>query len=138
MQIDIFWFRVINNLAGLNNILDILAIFFATFLLPLLFVLLIPVSFFLKKLPEEKWWELPLKIFASMTLAYVLRIILGKIFFRLRPFVELANVHQLIFVPPSEPSFPSGHAATSFALAFTIFWVDREWGWGFLLIPLMF
>jgi undecaprenyl-diphosphatase len=60
--------------------------------------------------------------------------IIGLLFFRLRPFANLVDVHQLISKGATENSFPSGHAAVAFALAFTIFFADREWGWAFLVI----
>lgn len=36
---------------------------------------------------------------------------------RPRPLVSLSGVHALAFAPPTDPSFPSGHAAGAFAFA---------------------
>ncbi len=51
---------------------------------------------------------------------------------RLRPFVVL-HLTPLINVPPTEPSFPSGHATFYFALVLPAFYISKKWGWIFLI-----
>lgn len=137
MWFDVTLFRLINNLAGLNNALDILGIFAATFLLPILLFLLLPVAFSSKKIIEEKWWEIIVRALCAAGLAYAARTILGWLFFRWRPFAVLPDVHQLISMGPAESSFPSGHASVAFALAFYIFTRDRGWGWSFIILAIL-
>lgn len=134
MFLDTVVFRLINNLAGQSGVLDILGIFAATFLLPILLFLLLPVVFLNKKIVEEKWWEFIVRALCVGGLAYVARTILGWLFFRWRPFAALPDVHQLISMAPAESSFPSGHASVAFALAFYVFFHDRGWGWSFIVM----
>lgn len=133
-SLDLSIFHFINQWAGKNSLADALGVFAAVFLLPFLFFLLFLAAFSLKKLAEEHWWELMIKILIAAGLAYVIRSFLGEVFFRLRPFAFLNDVGQLITMSPSESSFPSGHAAVSFAVAFFIIFNDRSWGWAFIII----
>lgn len=134
MPLDVVFFRFINNLAGQSGVLDTFGIFAATFLLPILIFLLLPVAFLSKKIVEEKWWEFIVRALCVGGLAYAARTILGWLFFRWRPFAALPDVHQLINMAPAESSFPSGHASVSFALAFYVFYHDRGWGWSFMIM----
>jgi undecaprenyl-diphosphatase len=42
---------------------------------------------------------------------------LKALFGRARPCTSLADIHALVFAAPTDPSFPSGHAAGAFAVA---------------------
>ncbi len=46
---------------------------------------------------------------------------------RVRPFMALSLTHNLIV--DTAPSFPSGHTIVMFALATSIFFYDRRFGW---------
>ncbi|MEY4723629.1 MAG: hypothetical protein RLZZ324_1142 [Candidatus Parcubacteria bacterium] len=48
--------------------------------------------------------------------------------FRHRPFEAFSDVHLLAAPPYGWQSFPSGHSAAAFAMAFSIFFVDRRFG----------
>lgn len=137
MWLDVYIFRFINNCAELNNVFDIFWIFAATFLMPLMFVLIIPAALSIKKLADEHWWKLIVRAGIAAGLAYVIREIFKIFFFRLRPFAALPNVHQLISMNSNESSFPSGHASVVFALAFAVFFIDREWGWSFIIMAII-
>lgn len=53
-------------------------------------------------------------------------LILKNIVMRTRPDKSFWNQH--IIIPPHDWSFPSGHAAISFAFAVAIFCYDKKWG----------
>ena len=57
--------------------------------------------------------------------------VIGTIVHRLRPFQAswMNGITIPILIPqPLTTSFPSGHTAVSFALAFAIFWGNKKWG----------
>ena len=56
-------------------------------------------------------------------------IILKNLIGRVRPFVELSDMKDiLIIAPPSGYSFPSGHTLSSFECAVAIFLNNKKWG----------
>lgn len=137
VQIDYLIFRWLNNLAGTNNLLDFFGVFCAEILLPIMFFLLIPINFQRERLPGEHWYEMPLKASLAALLAYFFRYLLGWLFFRLRPFVSLENVHLLVAGNPLESSFPSGHASLAFALAFYLWFYNRSWSLVYFFLALL-
>ncbi len=60
-----------------------------------------------------------LGLLALLIEAILVMIILKPLFMRLRPFEELGI--DIIIKPPLGSSFPSGHAASSFAVAFVLY-----------------
>jgi len=102
-----------------------------------MFLLLIPAAFTIKRLKEEHWYEMPLKVSFAVGIAYLTRLGLGVIISRARPFAALSEVHKLIAFEPAYDSFPSGHATITFALAFMIARVDRDWGAAFLILAVL-
>jgi undecaprenyl-diphosphatase len=57
--------------------------------------------------------SLAIVLATTTTLVFVLK----RVFMRVRPCSCLAGVKSLVFDAPTDPSFPSGHAAGSFAFA---------------------
>lgn len=68
----------------------------------------------------------------SFILAWVITEIVKTIFPTLRPF-ETNGLPTLTLTAKTDGAFPSGHTASSFALATTIFLHDRRIGTGFLV-----
>lgn len=134
---DIALFRLVNNLAGGHPGIDGLGIFAAIFLLPLMGFLLVLAAFTVKRLREEHWYEMPAHAVAALAVAYVMRLVVGTLVGRARPFVALDSAHRLIDVDNIYASFPSGHASLAFALAFVVFRRDRDWGIAFLVLALL-
>ncbi len=134
---DVYLFNVINSFAGRFGGLDALGVFGAVFLLPLLGFLLLPAAFTIKRIKEAHWYEMPLHALLAALLAYTARSGLGALVGRARPFVTLADVPPLIPMDHLYDSFPSGHAALSFALAYIVWKHDRDWGIAFFVLALI-
>jgi len=131
MNLDIFLFSQIHDLAGRWVCLDSTAIFFASYFQYFLCVALLIFLFWGKG--EE------LKKNRLMTALAFLAAIVSRFFFteiirwfwvRPRPFAEFD------FTPlvghEANASFPSGHAAFFFALAMVVFLFNKKAGWWFL------
>ncbi len=123
---DISIFRSINNLAGQFFLIDFLGKFLAVGLLWV-------IGFFLLILAFKKQINLP-AAFLSVLLAYGLNSLIGFLLFRPRPFVTLLDTHLLIVKEATEKSFPSNHAALAFALAMSVYLINKKWGWFFLIL----
>ena len=76
----------------------------------------------------RKRWLTAVSAFVSAFTAWCINRWIGEIFFRPRPFAVYTEVQRLIEKSPLEKSFPSDHSATVFALAFSVFLVNRRWG----------
>jgi len=58
-----------------------------------------------------------LRLVTTLALVATSVFALKALFGRVRPCASLADVHALVFAAPTDPSFPSGHAAGAFAVA---------------------
>lgn len=119
MSWDYQLFQLINSLSGHNNYFDLLGIILANGLIFVIILLTLVAAFSKRKIF--------IRALASSAIAYVTGQIIGKIYFRSRPFVS-HQVIQLISKSPAEKSFPSDHAAISFALAFSIYLLNKSLG----------
>jgi undecaprenyl-diphosphatase len=147
MRLDIQVFYLLNNLAGKSDLFDFILQFLATsffwVLWILFFVMLIitvhdksRLARFIQKISETRKinFKLFLTAIVSSGLGYLLSQIIGKLFFRERPFVALDSVTKLIEKSALDKSFPSDHTVLSFALAFCVFYFDKRWGKVFLIL----
>lgn len=131
---DFSLFQFINNLSGKWWLFDWLDIFFASYLGYLL------VFVFLVLLLKEKNWRQRIYFFSLASLSVILsRGLITEIvrFFypRQRPFLTLGIEPLINHVNGN--SFPSGHAAAFFALALAVFYLNKKWGWRFLVAVLL-
>ncbi|MFC5589861.1 undecaprenyl-diphosphatase [Sporosarcina soli] len=135
MKLDYKLFEMINQFAGKNAILDQFVLLFSKYG-PILFGIIFVGLWFSKS--GNKMENRKLVLFA-LTIA-VLTLGIDKIiemsYFRPRPFVS-HTVTLLVEKSTMDPSFPSNHAAGSFALAFALFWKHRKAG-SVLLIMAVF
>ncbi|MDP3985565.1 MAG: phosphatase PAP2 family protein [bacterium] len=133
MTFDIIIFRFINNLAGQSTALDLIGVFCASALIWVMAVSLL-IIFFHKTYLREQRHEFATVLIAAFAglFAWVTNTLIGLVLFRPRPFVALADVHQLVLRPISEKSFPSEHATLAFAIAVAVFLAHRRLGWWFL------
>lgn len=125
MNLDLYLFNAINQFGERWLFLDYSAVFFARyfeyFLMSMLFSFLI--------MNFKKYWQMVVEsFFAAVFVRFILAEIIGRIFFRPRPFVN--NSVHLLF--PSfdlnAPSFPSGHASFYFALSTIIYAYNKKAG----------
>jgi len=122
---DILILKFLNGLAGKNIYLDAVFIFLAVYFIFILAVL--HGLFFWRKRRMGLWsWSL-----IATAAAYLTKPLIGLLRFRFRPFV-MDGINRLIDKTSTETSFPSGHTLIAFALAFSIFWVNKKIGALFL------
>ena len=126
MSLDLAIFDGIHSLANQSKILDWLGIFLASYL-PYFLVLGL-ILYFIK-------YRANFQLFAFIALSFILSRgliveVIRFIYSRARPFMELD------FIPLINHSggqaFPSGHAATFFALAFALWLINRRWGYWYI------
>lgn len=128
---DTILFQLLNQLAGINIWSDWLIIFLADYLLYFLIFFLVAWALV--------WKNFRVAAFALVT-AFFSRFLVTEIirFFydRPRPFETLENIKQLTSHTTGS-SFPSGHAAFAFGLAFFIFLHNKKKGICYLTVALL-
>lgn len=111
---------------------EILITFFASFLVWFMFGGLFVLWVIDGKIKREQ----VVHALVSFALAWAISDIIKKVFPTLRPF-EVNGLAPLTLIARGDGSFPSGHTASSFALATTIFLHNRRVGTGFLVAALV-
>lgn len=134
VYMDIHLFRFINNFAGKWWPLDWLGVFLADYLG---YFLILAVVIFLIKIKDQRQRIYFFSLAAlSVILARGLIVETIRYFYcQQRPFLVLEI--QPLIAHASTGSFPSGHAAAFFALAFAVFFLGRKWGWRFFAFALL-
>ncbi len=117
-------FRFLNNLAGQSPLGDAVIIFLAEYLGWALIALL--AVYFFRRRYRAGWPEQALALLATTGVSWLLAQAIKYFYARPRPFAALSDVHQLI--SETSNAMPSGHAASFFALALTLYLYDRRWG----------
>ena len=140
---DVEIFRAINDLAGRSRWLDWAGIFAAKYLIFILlgYVLAAAALFYwrehrhrrepiIRKLGEmfaRRHTEhsaaaavTAVRSLVAISIAYIFNYLISLVWFRPRPFATLQGVRKLSDTPATDKSFPSDHAAISFALAFSV------------------
>ena len=107
--------------------IEILITFFASFLIWFLFGGLFVLWVIDGKIKREQ----VIHALISFALAWVVTEAIKTLFPTLRPF-EINGLPTLTLTAKPDGAFPSGHTASSFALATTIFLHDKKVGSGFL------
>jgi len=126
-------FNWVNQFAGKNVCFDSAAIFFASyFQYVVVFCLLLFLFKNFKKYLKMVIPALAAAIFARFVIVEIIRYFLP----RFRPFVG-NNINLLVNQSPSEPSFPSGHAAFFFALATVIYFYNKKAGIMFFIFAFL-
>ncbi len=126
---NFFW-----QLANLNSLTRIVAVFFGHYF-PYIVGLLLIIQLLFEKNKLLRW-----RTFAIVALSTILsRGLVVEIirFFvhRLRPFMAL-NLQPFI-ADVNDPSFPSGHATFFFALAFALILIKYRHGWYYFLAAIL-
>jgi len=108
---------------------DEIIVFLASFLIWVMFAGLVILWFVDGKIKKEQVLHALLASFIAWTIAEVMK----RIFNTPRPF-DLNHLQTFTAILPTDPAFPSGHAATVFALAITIWFHDRKVGIIFVIL----
>lgn len=106
--------------------------FFASFLIWILFAGLFVLWFIDGKIKKEQ----VLHGILAFILAWVIADILKNIFPTVRPFIADSSLPLVLF-PGDNGAFPSGHTASSFALAITIFKHDKYVGSFYVILAIL-
>lgn len=122
---DTRWFHNINDLAGRSMGLDRLLVFANKYGL-YFFALTVIIYFFVHR---RIFWA---AFWAAILSRGIFTEVIRFFYHRARPFGVLTNYHLLV-PKETEYSFPSGHAAFYFAIAFAVYLYDKKAG-GWLLV----
>jgi len=135
MGLDYTLFQWINNLAGHVSWLDQIMVIYSKYG-PILFgIVLMGIWFSTKDRDSTENRKAVIYAVLATLIALFVNQIIGHIYFRPRPFS--AHIVTLLLDKSLDPSFPSDHATGGFALALTILWKNRKFGWGMLIMAVL-
>ncbi|MEI7709464.1 MAG: phosphatase PAP2 family protein [bacterium] len=129
MNESIFFFFY--NLAHISNIFDNIVIFFAVSLIYVVIISALLFSYFYRK----SWREFFLVLFSGGVTWFLAKFVAKILFHTLRPFVIFPQVHSLF--AETGYAFPSGHTAVAAAVAFAVFFINKKYGYVFMLLALL-
>ncbi|AGY77898.1 phosphatase PAP2 family protein [Clostridium autoethanogenum] len=113
MNMEIF--RLINNLANKNSILDSIMIFFSKDV-PYIFMAVVAAVFILGIVKTNSdYRKIAFSTFVITVINLILSFIIGGIYYKDRPFVH--NKVNLLFTHVKDASFPSDHAMGTMSIA---------------------
>lgn len=123
-------FQLINQFAGTNDIVDYFFIFSAQALILFLgFGVAALLITRMKEWGKELFFDAAIGVCAALFINWLVPLF----YIRPRPFIDHA-VKQLLPMDPASKSFPSDHAAISFAIAMAVFQYNKFWGIIFLVL----
>jgi len=140
---DYFIFQKLNHLVNHKTAtgfyFDATVIFLADFLIIFIPVLILIFYILAPKIKKIIYQQTVIVAALSAAFAFSVSQIIGKIYFRPRPFVSHQEAIRLIKVLEaiSDKSFPSDHTTVSFAIAFAAFFYNRFLGWILLIMSLL-
>ena len=138
-QLDTWLFIVINALSGRWPWLDALArLFLNDYFVPTLLAVLLTALWFegSNQTVQQTNQRAVLVAALGTIMANSLLKISNLLYYRPRPFIY--NEVKLLFYRPTDSSWPSNAAAIGFAIAAGVWFYNRAWGWGVLIIALLF
>lgn len=136
---DHWLFTTINDLAGRWPWLDAVArLFLNDYFTPTLLAIILLALWFEGANPTEQGLNQRAVLVAvfSTILGNSLLKLINLLYFRPRPFAN--DAVKLLFYQPSDSSLPSNAAAIGFAIAGGVWFYNRAWGWGLLVIAALF
>jgi len=122
----------LNGLSGNVKIFDdFMRIVASDYLMPLVFSLAMFGLWFSGKNPVErvKYQLTMLTGISALAIANVVVWLFNISWDRPRPFVEHGDQLNLLFYPPTDPSFPANPVAVGFAAATAAWTINRRFGW---------
>ncbi len=130
LNINIYLFKLINNLAGRNAFLDKTMIFTAKYLIYIVPLYLLYLWFFIK---GDKGKKASLYIFSAVIVSLLIGWIITLFYYHPRPF--MMGLGKELFSHSKETSFPSDHATVMFATSFALLFLkDIKNGVIFLIL----
>ncbi|OGE83526.1 MAG: hypothetical protein A3B10_03490 [Candidatus Doudnabacteria bacterium RIFCSPLOWO2_01_FULL_44_21] len=123
-------FQAINNSAGQWSWLDWAGKFLARDFL-FIFIAIVLILWFKRNLR----WRVYLALAAALISRFVIVELLKKWLDQPRPFEVVSNIHQLLVDEKSGFSFPSGHTAIFFSLAFAFY--GTKYFWPFIVLAII-
>ncbi len=106
--------------------------FLASFLIWIMFATFLFLSLIDKKIKKEAVFQALISTFV----AWVITQFVKSLFPIPRPF-EVLGIFPMTITLPQDPTFPSGHAASAFAMASSVAFHDKKIGLTFLLLAFM-
>lgn len=134
MSLDINLFYFFNNLAEKSQLFDAIIIFLAQYLQYFLIAFFLLLLFFSHYNKRQKIYMFLVAVFSAIVARLGVTEIIRFFYHRPRPFISL-HVSQLF--AESGWSFPSGHSAFFFAMAFAIYFYNKKWGMAFLIASII-
>ena len=122
----------LNGLSGNVKIFDdLIRLIASDYLMPLVFSLAMFGLWFSGKNPAERMrYQLTTLIgISALSLSNVVVWLINIMWDRPRPFVEHGDELNLLFYPPTDPSFPANPVAVGFAAAMAAWSINRKFGW---------
>jgi len=134
MNFDYRVFKIINDFAGQNAILDKIGVFFAEYLPYIIGVgaLIFAICWFVKNKSWKVLWQAPAAVILSRG---VITEAIRFLWHRPRPFV--GHTVNLLINHEASGSFPSGHTTFLFALAVIIYFWNKKLGWLFFVLSFL-
>jgi len=129
MSIDLSIFQAIHGLANHSKFIDGLGIFLANYFGYLLIIVAVYLLFKKEKEIRRRIFVFLFFILTAILSRGLVTEIIRFFYHRLRPF-NVLNFSPLI--KEGAFSFPSGHMTFYFALAMTIFLLNKKWAWIFV------
>ncbi|GGE36772.1 undecaprenyl-diphosphatase [Pullulanibacillus camelliae] len=127
MHFDLPIYHFFNNMANHSTIVDDIMIFFTKYS-PELYAAFLVVSWFLIRKSHLKERQTLVTAVFAIVFALIINMVIAHIWFRHRPFTTLpAGSYHLLVSHDANASFPSDHAAMSWALASTIWFSQKRW-----------
>lgn len=134
MNFELSLFNTLHGLAGQSGFLDWFIVFVGKYL-PYFLLLAVLLFVFLEKDWRASFYKSSFILLAAILSRGLITEIIRFFYFRARPFTELG--FNPLIDHAATASFPSGHAAFYFAVAFAVFFFNRQWGWILTLSALL-
>jgi len=122
----------LNGLSGNVKIFDdLMRIVASDYLMPLVFSLAMFGLWFSGKTPAQRLrYQIQMLIgISALAISNVVVWLFNISWDRPRPFVDHGEQLNLLFYPPTDPSFPANPVAVGFAVAMAAWVVNRKFGW---------
>lgn len=134
MNFDYQVFKIINDWAGQNAILDKIGIFFAEYLPYIIGVgaLIFAICWFVKNKSWKVLWQALVAVILSRG---IITEVTRFLWHRPRPFV--GHTVNLLINHEASGSFPSGHTTLLFVLAAIVYFWNKKLGWLFFVLSFL-